>query len=41
MASVGYEFLRIRLGLSALPHWRVSTVRPVTRVIDAGSELNG
>jgi hypothetical protein len=40
MASIGYEFLRDRLDLSALPHWRISRVRPVTRVVEAGQELH-
>jgi hypothetical protein len=39
MAYVGYEFLRAQLGLGALPHWRAARVRPVTRVMAVGGEL--
>jgi fido (protein-threonine AMPylation protein) len=39
MAAVGYEFLRDQLNLSALPHWRIARVRPVTRVVEAEHEL--
>lgn len=39
MTSVGYEFLRDHLDLTALPHWRPARVRPVTRVVETPDEL--
>jgi hypothetical protein len=39
MSSVGYEYLRSSLNLSALPHWRPARVRPVTRVVETPAEL--
>jgi hypothetical protein len=39
MTSVGYEHLRTKLGLTALPPWRPARVRPVTRIVETPNAL--